>query len=465
MLQGPGKVRQGAIPGFAEALNLSERSVRNWPCVAHRSIPSGLRRAGESTLQFFCLTQPDQTAASNGIQSPLSERLLALAMLFLKLGAISFGGPAAHIALMEDEVVRKRQWLTRQQYLDVLGLTNLIPGPSSTEMAINIGFARAGWAGLTVAGASFIAPAALITAAVAWAYIRFGTLPLAESLLAGVKPAVIAVVAIAVWRLGKIAVRNVWLGVLGALALAAFLAKLSPLLILLGGSAIGLLAQQVQKLQDKTSLQTTTLATGLTLLKKSLLLPGPLPSVIVTAASVPAIKRVPLAHLAWFFFKVGAVLYGGGYVLFAFIEQGLVRDHQWLTQQQVLDAIAIGQFTPGPVLSTATFIGYLLGGAWGAAVATIAIFLPSFVYVAALGPILPKLRRSAWMAAFLDSVNVCAVALMAGVTIRLAGDALRGWPTWAIAVASLGVLWRWKINPAWVVLCGGLAGCALAAVR
>ena len=386
-------------------------------------------------------------------------------MLFLKLGAISFGGPAAAIALMEDEVVRKRQWVTRQQFLDMLGLTNLIPGPNSTEMAINVGFARAGWAGLTVAGASFIAPAALITAAVAWAYVHFGTLPLAESLLAGVKPAVIAVIAIAVWRLGKIAVHDVWLGVLAALALAAFLAKLSPLLILFGGGLIGMVAKQVHKLRDKTSSGTTKLSAGLLLLKKSSLLPGLLTGAMAAVAGMPVTKRVPLARLGWFFLKVGAVLYGGGYVLFAFVEQGLVRDHHWLTQQQVLDAIAIGQFTPGPVLSTATFIGYLLGGAWGAVVATVAIFLPSFFYVAALGPILPRLRRSAWMAAFLDSVNVCAVALMAGVTVRLAGDALRGWPMWAIAVAALAVLSRWKINPAWVVLGGGLAGLALAAMR
>lgn len=411
------------------------------------------------------MTQPNQPAASIGIQSPLSERLRALATLFLKLGAISFGGPAAHIALMEDEVVRKRQWLTRQQYLDMLGLTNLIPGPNSTEMAINVGFARARWAGLAVAGASFIAPAALITAAVAWAYVRFGTLPLAESLLAGVKPAVIAVIAIAVWRLGKIAVRDVWLGVLGALSLAAFLAKLNPLLIMAGGGLMGMVAKQAHNLRHKTSSDTTKLSAGLIFLKKSFLLPGILTGAMATVAGMPVMQRVPLARLGWFFLKVGAVLYGGGYVLFAFVEQGLVRDHHWLTQQQVLDAIAIGQFTPGPVLSTATFIGYLLGGAWGAVVATLAIFLPSFVYVAALGPILPKLRRSAWVAAFLDSVNVCAVALMAGVTVKLAGDALRGWPMWAIAAAALAVLWRWKINPAWAVLGGGLAGLVLATLK
>jgi chromate transporter len=414
------------------------------------------------------LTSAHQPAPSTGIQSPLSQRLRALAILFLKLGAISFGGPAAHIALMEGEVVRRRQWVTRQQYLDMLGLTNLIPGPNSTEMAINIGFARAGWAGLVVAGASFIAPAALITAAVAWAYIRFGTLPVAESLLAGVKPAVIAVVAIAVWRLGKIAVRDAWLAVLGALALVAFLAKLSPLVILFGGGLLGMVAKQAHTLRHATSSDITKFSAGLFLLGKSFLSSTLFPAALVTGAMsavAPGIKRVPLARLGWFFLKVGAVLYGGGYVLVAFVEQGLVRDHHWLTQQQLLDAIAIGQFTPGPVLSTATFIGYLLGGAWGAVVATLAIFLPSFVYVAALGPILPNLRRSAWMAAFLDSVNVCAVALMAGVTVRLAGDALHGWPAWAIAIVALAVLWKWKINPAWVVLGGALAGIALATVR
>jgi chromate transporter len=413
------------------------------------------------------LTQLTQASDSPGGQSSLGERLRILAILFLKLGAISFGGPAAAIALMEDEVVRKRQWVSRQQFLDMLGMTNLIPGPNSTEMAINIGFARAGWAGLAVAGIGFIVPAALITTAVAWAYVRFGTLPLAESLLAGVKPAVIAVIAIAVWRLGKIAVLNPWLGALGILALAAFLLNLNPLLILVAGGVLGMAARQLRNLQRRTPPPAANFSAVLLLWKKSLLLPS-LASLLtgaLAASSLPLTKRVPLARLGWFFLKVGALLYGGGYVLFAFVDHGLVRDYQWMTQQQVLDAIAIGQFTPGPVLSTATFIGYLLGGGAGALVATVAIFLPSFFYVAALGPILPRLRRSAWMAAFLDSVNVCALALMAGVTITLARDTLRGWPMWVIAVASLAALWRWKINPAWVVLGGGLAGILLAAVR
>ncbi len=386
-------------------------------------------------------------------------------MLFLKLGAISFGGPAAHIALMEDEVVRKRQWLTRQQYLDMLGLTNLIPGPNSTEMAINIGFMRAGWVGLVTAGASFILPAALITTVVAWAYVRFGTLPMTESLLAGVNPAVIAVITVSVWRLGKAAVKDAWLAVLGALALAVFLMKLSPLLVLGGGGLLGMVVERLRKLRADPSSDSTKLSAGLVILTKSFALTKALPGMIVAAVAGSVLKRVPLARLAWFFLRVGAVLYGGGYVLFAFVEKGLVGDLHWLTQRQVLDAIAIGQFTPGPVLSTATFIGYLLGGMWGAAIATVAIFLPSFFYVAALGPILPKLRRSSWMAAFLDSANVCAVALMAGVTINLSGDALRGWPMWSIALASLAVLWRWKINPACVVLGGGVAGLGWAALR
>jgi len=379
------------------------------------------------------------------------------------MGAIAFGGPASAIAMMESEIVREQGWITRQQFLDILGLTNLIPGPSSTEMAIYIGFIRAGWAGLVVAGASFILPAAVITTALAWVYVRFGALPIAESLLGGVKPAVIAVIAIAVWRLGKIAVRNSFLGGLGTLAVLAYLGKLNPLLILVIGGVIGIVVQQARK--PKESSAASKLSIGMTVLKKSFLLPsllrGAATGLLVASVSVPVIKRVPLVRLGLFFLRVGAVLYGGGYVLFAFVEQGLVRDHQWMTQRQVLDAIAIGQFTPGPLLSTATFIGYLLGGGWGAMVSTIAIFLPSFLYMMALGPILPKLRQSKWMGAFLDSVNVCAVALMAGVTVRLTGDALRSWPMCLIAVASLAVLLRWKINPAWVVLGGGLAGLAL----
>jgi len=297
--------------------------------------------------------------------------------------------------------------------------------------------------------------------------VRFGTLTQAVSVLGGVKAAVIAVIAIAIWRLGKTAVKNVPLAALGGLALAAFFLGVNPIAILFGGGLLGMLAGRATNFRAAAAL---------------LLLPafpqrlfraaggaGALWSrafaAVAVASAATVVARPSVYRIGLFFLKVGAVLYGGGYVLLAFLEQGLVQQHAWLTHQQLLDAVAIGQFTPGPVLSTATFIGYILGGAPGAAVATVAIFLPSFFYVALLAPVLFRLRQSVWIAAFLDSVNVCAVALMSGVTIRLGADALRGWTMWAISVASLAVLLRWKVSPAWVVLAGGMAGLLLAAWR
>jgi chromate transporter len=379
-------------------------------------------------------------------------RLRELAALFLKLGTISFGGPAAHIAMMEAEVVRKRQWVTQQQFLDMLGAANLIPGPTSTEMAINMGFVRAGWPGLCVAGASFILPAALITGAFAWAYVRFGTMTQAVSVLAGIKAAVIAMIGIAIFRLGKTAVRGVGLAVLGAVALAAFFLGVNPLVILFGGGLLGMVVRRAVSLRAAGTLFLAPLVPRRVSWSRFGI------AAATSAAVVPVVARPSIGRIALFFLKLGAVLYGGGYVLLAFLEQGLVQQHAWLTHQQLLDAVAIGQFTPGPVFSTATFIGYILGGVPGAAVATVGIFLPSFFFVGLLAPVLFRLRKSAWMAAFLDSVNVCAVAMMAGVTFRLGADALRGWPAWVIALAALGVLlWR-KVNPAWVVFGGGLAG-------
>ena len=393
----------------------------------------------------------------------LLTRLGELASLFVKLGTISFGGPAAHVALIQEEIVRKRQWVTQQQFLDMLGAANLIPGPTSTELAINVGFLRAGWAGLCVAGASFILPAALITGAFAWAYVRFGSLPQAGSVLAGIKSAVIAVIAIAIWRLGKSAVRDAGLAVLGVLALAAFFLGLNPIAILFGGGLIGTLVRRGASLRAAATLVSNVFSLRMLTSSgwKRLRLAPLRSTTLIAAVSVAAgtvAARPTNGRIALFFLKVGAVLYGGGYVLLAFLEQGLVQQHAWLTRQQLLDAVAIGQFTPGPVLSTATFIGYILGGAPGAAVATIGIFLPSFVYVALLAPVLFRLRKSPWIAAFLDSVNVCAVALMAGVTFQLASDALRGWISWAVALASLAILLRWKVSPAWVVLGGGIVG-------
>ena len=323
--------------------------------------------------------QPSSSSSSSS--GSLPARLRELAILFLKLGAISFGGPAAHIALIETEVVGKRRWVTRQQFLDMLGAANLIPGPTSTETAITVGYVRAGWLGLCVAGASFIIPAALITGAFVWAYVRFGRLPQAAAILAGIKPAVLAVITIAIWRLGKTAVKDFGLAALGALALAAFLLGINPVVILFGGGLLGMIARRVTKLR----------ATAALALAPLLPLPSPATAVLFSSATIPP----SLGRIALFFLKVGAVLYGGGYVLLAFLEQGLVRQHAWLTQQQLLDAVAIGQFTPGPVLSTATFIGYILGGVPGAAVATLGIFLPSFFYVGLLAPVLFRLRKSA----------------------------------------------------------------------
>jgi chromate transporter len=396
-------------------------------------------------------------------------RLRELAALFLKLGAISFGGPAAHIALLEGEIVRKRQWVTRQQFLDMLGAANLIPGPTSTEMAINVGFVRAGWAGLCVAGASFILPAAVITAGFAWLYVRFGALSQAVPALGGVKAAMIAVIAIAIWRLGKTAVKDLGLAVLGGLSLAAFFLGVNPIAILFGGGLLGVLARGAASARATGVLLVLPVLSGRTFTTSRvgrtwiswLSCFGALALASTAVGTAPA--RPSVYKIGLFFLKVGAVLYGGGYVLLAFLEQGIVQQHAWLTHQQLLDAVAIGQFTPGPVLSTATFIGYLVGGVPGAAVATVAIFLPSFFYVALLAPILFRLRRSTWMAGFLDSINVCAVALMGGVTFKLGADALRGWPGWGIAALSLAALLRWKASPAWVVLGGGLAGLALAA--
>ena len=391
-------------------------------------------------------------------RTSVRARLIELAGLFLKLGTISFGGPAAHIALVESEIVNRRQWVTKQQFLDMLGAANLIPGPTSTEMAINTGFVRAGWAGLCVAGAAFIIPAAVITGAFAWAYVRFGSLPQTVSVLQGIKPAVIALIAIAIWRLGKTALKSIDLVALGVAALAAFLLGINPILILFVGGLIGMAVRKFAASGTIATLMVPSIFGSSSLARWQLL-----PAAVLTAGVVAV--RPSLVRIALFFLKVGAVLYGGGYVLLAFLEHGLVQQHAWLTQQQLLDAIAIGQFTPGPVLSTATFIGYLLGGVPGAAVATVGIFLPSFFYVALLAPVLFRLRQSAWIAAFLDSVNVCAVALMTCVTVRLAADALRGWSTWLIGSVAIVVLLRWKVNSAWIVLGGGIMGLLFSAIR
>ena len=369
-------------------------------------------------------------------------RLAELARLFLKLGLIGFGGPAAHIAMMEEEVVERRRWLTREHFLDLVGATNLIPGPNSTEMAIHVGYLRAGWAGLLIAGLCFIIPAVLITTGFAWAYVTFGTLPRVVPFLFGIKPALIAIILAAVWRLGRSAVKNVELWGLGSAVAVASLLGLDEVTVLLLGGVIGML--WLGRAGSLALLAWTSApATGI---------------VAAAGGGSATAASVSLVKLGLFFLKVGAVLYGSGYVLVAFLEGGLVRDYGWLSEAQLLDAIAIGQLTPGPVLSTATFIGYILGGLPGAAVATVGIFLPSFIFVAALGLVLPRLRRSQWMAAFLDAVNMSSVALMAAVTVKLSVSTLTTWPAWVIAVAAAGAGLRWRVNATWLVFGGAIVG-------
>jgi len=364
-----------------------------------------------------------------------------LAGLFLKLGLIAFGGPAAHIAMMREEVVHRRRWMSDQRFLDLLGATNLIPGPNSTEMAIHIGYARAGWPGLIVGGVCFIAPAVIIVLALAWAYVRYGTLPEAAAVLYGIKPVIIAIVAQALWGLGRTAVRTILLGMLGAATLTLYLLGVNEIALLAGGAVVTMLAVNASRMRAAQ-------------------LPALLPLAMAPAAQAAAVTAFSLSTLFLTFLKIGAVLYGSGYVLLAFLRGDFVVRLGWLTDRQLLDAVAVGQVTPGPVFTTATFVGYLLGGWGGALLATLGIFLPSFVFVAASHPFIARLRRSPWAAALLDGVNVAALALMAGVTWQLGRAAIVDWLTAAIAAASVIVLFRFRINSAWLIAGGALAGVA-----
>jgi chromate transporter len=387
--------------------------------------------------------------AANRMNSLGQNRLGELAKVFLKLGAIGFGGPAAHIAMMEDEVVRRRGWLTREQFLDLVGATNLIPGPNSTEMAIHVGYMHAGWLGLFAAGVCFILPAVLITAAFAWVYVAAGSLPQVSPLLYGIKPAVIAVILGAVWRLGKTALKNRKLLTVAVGVAAAVLLGINEIAALFLGGLLGMLWLRAG---DKNNLPPAQNA--------AIIIAGIFSGAAATGTPLGANLAVspPLWQLGLVFLKVGSVLFGSGYVLVAFLEGELVNRYHWLSQQQLLDAIAIGQFTPGPVLSAATFIGYVIAGWAGAIVATVAIFLPSFFFVAALNPLIPRLRASRWASAFLDAVNVSSVALMAAVTVKLAGATLTDWRAVLIAAVAGLVAIRFRVNAAWLVLGGAIAG-------
>jgi chromate transporter len=375
-----------------------------------------------------------------------ASSLTEVAWLFFRLGTIAFGGPAAHIAMMEEEVVRRRKWLARDKFLDLLGATNLIPGPNSTEMAIHLGYLRAGWPGLLVAGTCFILPAAVIVLGFAWFYVRYGSLPETTRVLYGVKPVIIAIVLQALWALARTAIRTKWLLVIGIAALVFVFLRVNELLVLLGAGMVVAMPHLIA-----TTKRPPTAGSVFPL--------APL-ALIQTATTAGA--SVGLLPLFLFFLKVGSVLFGSGYVLLAFLRSDLVERWHWMTNAQLLDAVAVGQVTPGPVFTTATFIGYLLAGPKGAVVATIGIFLPAFVFVAISGPLVPRIRRSPAAAAFLDGVIVASLGLMAVVTYELGRAALVDLPTIALALVSAVLLFRWKVNSAWLVLGGALIGFLIA---
>lgn len=372
----------------------------------------------------------------------MENRLKEIARLFLKLGIIGFGGPAVHIALMEEEVVRKRAWMSQQHFLDLVGATNLIPGPNSTEMTMHIGHERAGWKGLIVAGSCFIIPAVLSTALLAWAYQQYGQLPHVQPYIYGIKPAIIAVVVSLMLRLGRKALKNIELGIIGTMAAIAVLAGVNEILVLFAGGFMGIVLYLVK--QRNGTAQT--------------IFP------VVLLQVVYAVANPSLVSLFLTFLKIGSILYGSGYVLFAFLDAELVAKGL-LSKQQLVDAIAIGQFTPGPVFSSATFVGWQISGYPGAIVATAGIFLPSFLFVALLNPLIPRLRNSRVMSAFLDTINIVSIAIILSVIVELSRSTLLDWRTINIAVISFAVTFYFKkLNTAFIIVGGAVLGYLLALV-
>ena len=380
-------------------------------------------------------------------------RLRELAALFLRLGTTAFGGPAAHIAMMEDEVVRRRRWISHETFLDMIGACNLIPGPNSTEMAIHIGHRRAGFAGLVVAGTCFIVPAVAITIAIAWAYVRFGSMPQVAGALYGIKPVIIAVVVQALWRLWPRAARTRLLIAVTLIATASALLGFNEIAILFAAGIITIAAYVAANPARPRA--------GLTAASILAIPAAPAAtSAVAGAATLAGAAAAPFSFGKMFllFLKIGSVLFGSGYVLLAFLQADFVDRLHWLTRGQLLDAIAVGQFTPGPVFCTATFIGYLLGSTSGSLVATAGIFLPAFVFVAISGPLLPRLRRSPIAGAFLDGVNAASLALMIAVTWDLGRAAIIDATTVVLAILGAIGLIRFRLNSAWLVIAGGIIG-------
>ena len=389
--------------------------------------------------------------------TPTSEPSLAeIALAFLKLGTVAFGGPAAHLAMMEEEFVRRRNWITHEEFLDRLATANLIPGPSSTEVAIFIGHLKRGWRGLIVAGVCFIVPAALIVSAIAWAYVRFGSLPRAQGVLYAIKPVVVAIVIQALGRLSRTALRTALLAVIAVFAAGITLLGVSPVLVLvlagvLSAAALGmknrLLGASVLSCQKFFAARVSASKLFAATISGAAILTA-------TAVAVP----IGLLRLFLSFLKIGSVVFGSGYVLLAFLQSEFVDHLHWLTYQQLLDAVAVGQFTPGPVFTTATFIGYVIAGWKGAIIATLGIFLPGFILVALSGPLIPRLRQSPVFAAALDGVVAGSLALMAVVTWQLGKASVVDWTTLAILGVALIALLRFRINSAWLIAAAAVVG-------
>jgi chromate transporter len=368
-----------------------------------------------------------------------SNQLKELALLFFRLGVTAFGGPAAHIAMMHDEVVKRRKWLDEQQFLDLMGATNLIPGPNSTQMAIHMGLERAGWRGMIISGSCFILPSAILVTILTWLYVQYGTTSQAEWLFYGIKPVIIAIVLQALYMLGRKAVKGVLTSLVGIGVIAGYFLGLNEIfLIFLGGIVVMLL----RNYKNFTGSRMFSFIA---------------PFIGVNLAAIQA-KEIALSTLFLVFFKIGAVLYGSGYVLLAFLEADFVQTLGWITTQQLIDVVALGQVTPGPLLTTATSIGYLVAGIPGAVIATVGIFLPSFVLVAAVNPIIPRLRKSPLAGAALDGVNAASLGLMAAVTIQLARVSLIDPLTIIIVVACAAALFFLRINSTWLIAGGGVVG-------